>query len=86
MCHTLSHTYLFGVIMRENISISLPENVTAQLAQVIEQDGVSRSEIVREALKEYLWRRELRNLRARAIPRAQTEGIYTDEDVFRMVS
>lgn len=72
--------------MRENISISLPENVTVQLAQVIEQDGVSRSEVVREALKEYLWRRELRGLRAQAVPRAQADGIYTDEDVFRVVS
>lgn len=65
---------------------SLPESVTAKLAQGIGQDGITRLKIVPEALKKSLWRRELCSLRARCFARAQTDSIYTDEDVFRVVS
>lgn len=72
--------------MRENISVSLPQPIKTQLNQLVLDDGVSRSEVIRQALQEYLWRRELRQLRARAIPQAQSQGIHTDEDVFKVVS
>lgn len=72
--------------MRENISVSLPKPVNVQLARIVSEEGVSRSEVIRQALQEYLWRRELRSLRARAIPRAQAQGVHTDEDVFKAVS
>lgn len=72
--------------MRDNISISVSKQINAQLKRLVAEEGVSRSEIVREALQEYLWRRELRDLRARAVPRAQAMGVHTDEDVFKGVS
>ena len=72
--------------MRESISISLPEDLKAELDRFTRAEGVSRSDLVREALREYLFTRRFRSLRAELMPYAEAQGVYTDEDVFRIVS
>jgi metal-responsive CopG/Arc/MetJ family transcriptional regulator len=72
--------------MRESISISLPEDLKDELDRVTRADGVSRSDVVREAVREYLFVRQFRVLRQRLVPYAEAQGIYTDEDLFREVS
>jgi hypothetical protein len=41
---------------------------------------------VREALRRYLAVREFQRLRESLIPFAEAQGVFTDEDVFRIVS
>lgn len=72
--------------MRENISVSLPESLKAELDRVSSLEGVSRSDLLREALKEYLFVKEFRMLRSRMVAQAQANGIFTDEDVFDRIS
>jgi metal-responsive CopG/Arc/MetJ family transcriptional regulator len=72
--------------VRERISVSLPEGLRAELDRLTEADGTSRSGVVREALREYLFARQLRTLRQELMPYAEDQGIYTDEDVFRAVA
>ena len=72
--------------MRESISISLPEDLKTELDRATEAEGISRSDLVREALREYLFLRRFRRLRQELMPYAEAQGIYTDEDVFRVVS
>jgi metal-responsive CopG/Arc/MetJ family transcriptional regulator len=72
--------------MRESISISLPEELRAELDRLTKLDGSSRSDVVREALRDYLFTRRFRALRQELMPYAEAQGIYTDEDVFRAVS
>ncbi len=72
--------------MPESISISLPGDLKEELDRFTEAEGVSRSDLVREALREYLFIRKFRGLRRRLMPYAEAQGIYTDEDVFREVS
>jgi metal-responsive CopG/Arc/MetJ family transcriptional regulator len=72
--------------MRESISISLPEDIKAELDRFSEERGTSRSDTVRAALQEYLFIRRFRELRAQMVPLAEAQGIFTDEDVFRIVS
>ena len=72
--------------MRESISISLPENLKEELDRFTQSEGVSRSDLVREALKEYLFVRKFRALRQKLMPYAEAQDIYTDEDVFNDVS
>ncbi len=38
--------------MRESISISLPEDLKAELDEAVRAEGVSRSDVVREAVRE----------------------------------
>lgn len=72
--------------MRETVSVSLPEEIKDTLDDLSEREGRSRSEVVREALREYLFVRRFRKLRGRMVPEAEAQGIYTDEDVFDRVS
>lgn len=72
--------------MRETISISLPPQVREELDEVTRTEGVSRSDLVREALRDYLFVRRFRRLRAELVPYAEAQGIHTDEDVFERLS
>jgi metal-responsive CopG/Arc/MetJ family transcriptional regulator len=72
--------------VRESISISLPEEIKTELDRITAVDGTSRSDVVREALREYLFARRFRALRQDLMPYAEAQGIYIDDDVFRAVS
>ena len=72
--------------MRSTITISLPEEVRAELDRVSKNEGVSRSDIVRESVRDYLFLKRFRSLRKRLTDKAARRGIYTDQDVFDRVS
>jgi len=72
--------------MRETITISIPDHLRKELDQITSEEGISRSDIVRESLRDYLFIRHFRSLRNRMMAKAQAVGIFTDEDVFNRVS
>ena len=72
--------------MRETVTISLPSRTKRELDRVAARDGVTRSEVLRASLEEYLFARRFRALRHRMMAAAQAQGIVTDEDVFDRVS
>jgi len=72
--------------VRKAVTVSLPETLTEQLDAVSREEGTTRSEVVRDALKRYFTLREYRALRAELIIEAESKGIVTDEDVFDRVS
>jgi Arc/MetJ-type ribon-helix-helix transcriptional regulator len=65
------------------ITLRVPDKLDRALKKQSEAAGVSKSDLVREAVKRYLAVGELRALRARLVPQAQAQDIHTDEDVFR---
>ena len=72
--------------MRQTVSISLPDELKGQLDEAAQEEGLSRSDVVRQALSDYLFIRRFQRLRARMMSRAQAQGVFTDEDVFEQVS
>jgi metal-responsive CopG/Arc/MetJ family transcriptional regulator len=72
--------------MRETVTISLPQAVRRELDKVAKEEGVSRSDVLRQSLEDFLFARRFRHLRQRMMAAAQAQGIYTDEDVFTRVS
>ncbi|MFZ1752124.1 MAG: hypothetical protein WBO46_16230 [Caldilineaceae bacterium] len=54
--------------------------------EVAAQEGVLAQELVNRALENYLFLRQFRLLSERMIAKAETQGIYTDQDVFDLVS
>ena len=72
--------------MRETVTISLPRAVRRELDKVAKEEGVSRSDLLRQSLEDFLFVRRFRRLRQRMMAAAQTQAIYTDEDVFTRVS
>ena len=72
--------------MRETLTISLPKDLRRGLEKMAKAEGVTSSEFVRRALKIDIFRRALRAARRELVPQARALGIYTDEDVFKVVS
>jgi len=72
--------------MRTTMTISLPEKIKTELDRTAKSEGVSRSDLVRESLSDYLFVRKFRTLRKTMAPTASQQGVYTDEDVFDRVS
>jgi predicted transcriptional regulator len=72
--------------MRETVTISLPPDVRRELDRIAKEDGLSRSDVLRQSLEDFLFVRRFRRLRQRMMASAQAEGVYTDEDVFTRVS
>jgi metal-responsive CopG/Arc/MetJ family transcriptional regulator len=72
--------------MRETVTISLPQAVRRELDRVAKEEGISRSDVLRQSLDDFLFVRRFRQLRQRMMAAAQAKGIFTDEDVFKHVS
>jgi metal-responsive CopG/Arc/MetJ family transcriptional regulator len=72
--------------MRETVTISLPPTVRRELDRVAKEEGISRSDVLRQSLEGFLFARRFRALRQRMMASAQAQGVYTDEDVFTRVS
>ena len=72
--------------MRETVTISLPRAIRRELDKIAKEEGVSRSDVLRQSLEDYLFARRFRQLRQRMMASAQAQGIFTDEDVFTRVS
>jgi metal-responsive CopG/Arc/MetJ family transcriptional regulator len=72
--------------MRETVTISLPRSIRRELDKIAKEEGISRSDVLRQSLEDFLFVRRFRQLRQRMMAAAQTQGIFTDEDVFNRVS
>lgn len=71
--------------MRQLLSVSLPVALSHALNRVTREAHLTRSEIVKLALRDFLRRYELEELRTLLVPKARAKGIYTDDDVFRTI-
>ena len=85
-CVTNQHSTHSDEAMRETISISVPEEIKNELDEAVREEGLSRSDLVRQALREFLFIRRFRKLRSSMMVRGQAHGVFTDEDVFDQVS
>jgi hypothetical protein len=72
--------------VRESISISLPAKTKRLVERAAAESGLTTSEYVRLAIFRKLWQDALAESRRTAVPRARARGVFTDEDVFRLVS
>ena len=72
--------------MRTSISISLPEKLNEELNQAIERSHFTRSEIVKNAIEEYLFKWRFQRARKKLVLKARGKGIFTDEDVMKHLS
>ena len=71
--------------MRKTVTLSLPSAMKGGLDRWARKDHVSRSDLVREALRRYLALREFETLRGAWQPLARKRRLFSDEDVFRAV-
>jgi metal-responsive CopG/Arc/MetJ family transcriptional regulator len=72
--------------MRTVISVSFPKEMAVELDKLTKESGRTRSEIVKEALRAFLWEERFRTFRTTIRPKAKKRGYVTDEDVFKDIS
>ena len=71
--------------MRQLFSVSLPEELAGRLNRVTRKVHLTRSGVVKMALRDFLRRYELEGLRETLVPKARARGLFTDEDIFRAI-
>jgi predicted transcriptional regulator len=72
--------------MRRTLTISLPGETKELVERAAAESGMTTSEYVRTAIFHELWRSATQRSRRRGVAAARAKGIFTDEDVFRLVS
>ncbi len=72
--------------MRETLTVSLPSEMRREVARAAKRQKLTASEYVRDAVQRKLWLDAFDETRRALLPKARSLGIYTDEDVFKLVS
>ncbi len=72
--------------MRETLTVSLPREMRRGLLRAAKKQKLTTSEYIRDAVRRKLWLDAFDETRRALIPKARAMGIYTDEDVFKIVS
>jgi metal-responsive CopG/Arc/MetJ family transcriptional regulator len=72
--------------MREVVSVSFPRELAVELNRLAKESGRTKSELVKEALRSYLWEERFRKVAQPVRSRARKRGFVIDEDVFKVIS
>ena len=69
----------------QTVSLSLPPKLVKAITSQAKQEGKTKSEFIREALRQYLELKELRKAQATFSKRAREVGVTEESDVERIV-
>ena len=72
--------------MQESITVQVPSELKLALDEMTRTGGASPDELVGEAIKQFVFVRRFRTLREKMAPKAQLQGVFTDQDVFDRIS
>ncbi len=70
--------------MRQTLTISLPSQIKKDLDKACREEGVGKSDLIRESLRDYLFLRQFRKIRKNIL--SKRKQVVTDEEVFEKVS
>ena len=72
--------------MKQNVTVSLPEKISSDLRKIAKDEGISKSQIIRNTLEDYILIKKFRSIRSKMMAKAQAQGVFTDDDVFKKIS
>jgi hypothetical protein len=72
--------------VRETLTVSLPGKSKRLIERAARERGLTTSAYVRLAVFRKLWQDAAEESRRIAVPRAWAKGIFTDDEVFRLIS
>ena len=72
--------------MRATLTISLPGKSKLLIERAARESGLTTSEYVRLAVFRKVWQDAAQDSRRVAVPRARARGVFTDDEVFRLIS
>jgi predicted transcriptional regulator len=72
--------------MRSVLSVSLPDQMAAELDAFAKATGRNKSDIVKESLGVFLWEARFKEVKKRLVKKARAAKVVSEEDVFNVVS
>lgn len=69
--------------MKDVFTLRLPKDIRKELETISKNEKVPLGQVVREAIERYIVLRRFRQLRKKVLPFAETQGLLTDEDIFK---
>ena len=72
--------------MRETVTISMTNEMKKKLDEIAKNESLNRSEVIKTALNQYFSVVEFRKIRNLLIPKAQEEKIFSEDDVYKLIS
>lgn len=67
--------------MKQNLTVSLTEKVRSDLERLAKDEGLSKSQIVRNAIRDYVFTKKLMIFQSKMLANVPN-GMLTNEDVF----
>ncbi|MBI4677642.1 MAG: ribbon-helix-helix protein, CopG family [Elusimicrobia bacterium] len=67
------------------VTITVPSQMLAMADRIARKEGRTRSEVFREAIRAYFWKRRWEAIQAYGARKAKKMGIKTDEDIERII-
>ena len=72
--------------MRATLTVSLPGQSKKLIERAARESGLTTSEYVRLAIFRKLWQDAAQESRRVGVASARAKGVFTDEEVFRLIS
>ena len=72
--------------MKATLTVRIPDEIKEELEKISVEEKKPVSDLVRKSLELYVTIRQFRNLRKKALPFAEAQGLLGDEDIFKIVS
>jgi len=72
--------------MRQTLTVRIPDELRKELKRISDEESKPVSDLVRESLKRYIAIRKFRSIRNKVLPFAESQGLLTDEDVYKLIS
>lgn len=67
------------------VTITVPFSLLQAADKIAKKEGRTRSELFREALRAYFWKRRWEDIQIYGAKKAKEHGIKTDEDIERII-
>lgn len=72
--------------MRQTLTVRIPDKLREELKKISLEESKPVSDLVRESLERYIAIRKFRAIRNKVLPFAESQGLLTDEDIFKLIS
>ncbi|OIO75518.1 MAG: hypothetical protein AUJ85_02855 [Elusimicrobia bacterium CG1_02_37_114] len=64
-------------------TIRLPDNLKTEIEKVAKEEKIPAGQLVRESIDRYVSILRFKRIRKKVLPFAESQGLITDEDVFK---
>jgi predicted transcriptional regulator len=72
--------------MGKSLTVRISDKLEKQLEATAKRENIPVSDLVRSSLERFLAVRRFHDLRGKVLPFAESQGLLTDEDIFKIVS